>query len=114
MGLVDAEGNSLPGVRPDAQRIRETPEGKKVDVKEIRSESQSFDEMDLRTGETMTVGFWVARPRAAAKPTAMGVGRCGRFRHAHRSVRCAHFALGRAPPILDSYSFAGPKGREDA
>jgi hypothetical protein len=62
----------------------------------------------LRTGETMTVGFWVARPRAAAKPTAMGVGRCGRFRHAHRSVRCAHFALGRAPPILDSYSFAGP------
>jgi len=45
--LVDANGNRVPGVRPDAQRIRKLPDGRRVvDVVEVQSPSQTAKFMD--------------------------------------------------------------------
>jgi hypothetical protein len=47
--LVDANGRHIAQFRPDAQRIRTTPDGRKVvDVVEVRSPSQTPAEMDAK------------------------------------------------------------------
>lgn len=47
--LVDANGVPIPGFRPDAQRIRVTPDGRRVvDITEVRSPTQTPAEMDAK------------------------------------------------------------------
>lgn len=46
--LVDVKGNEISGLRPDAQRIRRTKSGLKIDVVEVQSKGQSDAFMDRK------------------------------------------------------------------
>ena len=77
--LVDANGKEIKGFRPDVQRIRTTPGGKKVvDVIEVQSPGQTREFMNAKIAaikkalgaQAGTVG-WIPRGEGAARNLEM-------------------------------------------